>query len=112
LGNDGSLIRGSELEQVLQNAEGWRAMSEQQREVWANDLITAANQAGAYLIKIAEGFDDLAQAVWSTLPEHYRPSSDKEGVKKSYATGGLATKTGPAWLDGTVNEPEYVLNAK
>ena len=112
LGNDGSLIRGSELEQVLQNAEGWRAMSEQQREVWANELITAANQAGAYLIKIAEGFDDLAQAVWSTLPEHYRPSSDKEGVKKSYATGGLATRTGPAWLDGTVNEPEYVLNAK
>ena len=27
-----------------------------------------------------------------------------------YASGGLATSTGPAWLDGTPNRPEYVLN--
>jgi hypothetical protein len=31
---------------------------------------------------------------------------------KKYATGGLATSTGPAWLDGTPQEPEYVLNAR
>ena len=29
-----------------------------------------------------------------------------------YATGGLNTQTGPAWLDGTPSEPEYVLNAR
>jgi len=29
-----------------------------------------------------------------------------------YATGGLATKTGLAWLDGTPSAPEYVLNAR
>jgi len=29
-----------------------------------------------------------------------------------YATGGLATNTGFAWLDGTSSEPEYVLNAR
>lgn len=28
-----------------------------------------------------------------------------------YATGGLNTKTGLAWLDGTPTKPEYVLNA-
>ena len=28
-----------------------------------------------------------------------------------YARGGLATQTGPAWLDGTVKQPEAVLNA-
>ena len=33
------------------------------------------------------------------------------GVKK-YATGGLATQTGPAWLDGTPSKPELVLNAQ
>ena len=27
-----------------------------------------------------------------------------------YATGGLTTQTGPAWLDGTPSNPEYVLN--
>ena len=38
---------------------------------------------------------------------------DLELVKlRGYATGGLNTKTGPAWLDGTPSEPEYVLNAR
>ena len=29
-----------------------------------------------------------------------------------FSTGGLTTKTGLAWLDGTASEPEYVLNAR
>jgi hypothetical protein len=29
-----------------------------------------------------------------------------------YASGGLADFTGPAWLDGTKTNPEYILNAK
>ena len=31
---------------------------------------------------------------------------------KMYATGGLNTETGPAWLDGTPSHPELVLNAR
>jgi len=34
-----------------------------------------------------------------------------QGVKK-FASGGLATQTGPAWLDGTPSKPELVLNAQ
>lgn len=35
------------------------------------------------------------------------------GVRQlEYATGGLNTTTGPAWLDGTKTAPEYVLNAE
>ena len=34
------------------------------------------------------------------------------GFFKKYATGGLNTFTGPAWLDGTPSKPELVLNAK
>lgn len=35
------------------------------------------------------------------------------GVRQlKYATGGLNTTTGPAWLDGTKTAPEYVLNAE
>ena len=36
-----------------------------------------------------------------------------EFLKKNSAfkTGGLADFTGPAWLDGTPNKPEYILNA-
>jgi hypothetical protein len=29
-----------------------------------------------------------------------------------YSTGGINTQTGPAWLDGSLSEPEYVLNAR
>ena len=34
------------------------------------------------------------------------------GLIKRYATGGLNTHTGIAWLDGTANAPELVLNAR
>ena len=36
----------------------------------------------------------------------------KASTKAIYATGGLNTSTGPAWLDGTPSKPEYVLNAR
>ena len=39
-----------------------------------------------------------------------KPQLQKKGVK--FATGGLASYTGPAWLDGTPSRPELVLNAK
>ena len=107
ISENGSLIRGSELETTLANAENWKAMSQQQREVWANDLITATNQAGAYIIKMAEGFDSLSAGIWAMLP-----SSSVTSQKLQYATGGLNKQTGWAWLDGTANEPEYVLNAR
>jgi len=29
-----------------------------------------------------------------------------------YATGGLNTKSGMAWLDGTANAPELILSAR
>lgn len=36
----------------------------------------------------------------------------KKGTYTRFATGGLNTATGPAWLDGTPSKPELVLNAK
>lgn len=41
-------------------------------------------------------------------------NSELSNLKKEYssfATGGLNTTTGPAWLDGTKSKPELVLNA-
>ena len=37
---------------------------------------------------------------------------DRFRISQKYATGGLADFSGPAWLDGTPSEPEYVLNAR
>lgn len=39
-------------------------------------------------------------------------SSEGNITKYAYASGGLNTQTGPAWLDGTVSKPELVLNAQ
>ena len=107
INGNGALIRGSKLEEILANAEGWKAMSEEQKAVWADELITATNQAGAYLIKISEGLDSISAGVWAILP-----NSSITSQKVQYATGGLNTRTGWAWLDGTASEPEYVLNAR
>ena len=107
ISSDGSLITGSELEHILQDTEGWKAMSEQQKEVWGDELITSVNQAGAYLLKMAEGLDGISAGVWALIPK-----SSVVSEKLQYASGGLNTRTGWAWLDGTANEPEYVLNAR
>lgn len=44
----------------------------------------------------------------------YAPSSSEleQIIKGKYATGGLASYTGIAWLDGTSSKPERVLNAQ
>lgn len=41
-----------------------------------------------------------------------RPNGIWSVRQLKYATGGLNTTTGPAWLDGTKTAPEYVLNAE
>lgn len=107
INGDGSLIRGSNLEKILQNAEEWKGMSQEQRDVWANELILSVNQAGAYLIKMSEGFDNLSKGIWALIPESSIPAGERQ-----YTTGGLVTSTGHAWLDGTRSEPEYVLNTR
>ena len=113
IGQNGSLISGSELEQKLKDGENWKSLSEEQKEVWGNDLITAANAAGAYLIKISEGLDGVSKGVWALLPNSSVTSQKLDyGDDGGYSTGGLNAHTGLAMLHGTPNEPEYVLNAR
>ena len=59
--------------------------------------------------------------VWNFLTKEQKVELKEWGAKqfgnmriprKAYATGGLNTYTGPAWLDGTPSKPEYVLNSK
>lgn len=203
IGPDGSLVSNSRLEEVLKDAEGWRGLSEKQKEVWANDLIKVVNQVGAFLLKENEGYGPTSGGVWANIPDTsngfasgssgngngngnnnkfqnttYKDNDndnkwiiqfsdgtntginyyDKEeaektindklnkiynkydisdplssnyinnwkaleqeqktnkwfGAKviKAFKTGGLNTFTGPAWLDGTLSHPEYVLNTQ
>ena len=57
------------------------------------------------IYKIIETFD-------STNSSAARKMLAKMKFLAPYATGGLATHTGPAWLDGTPTKPELVLNAQ
>lgn len=60
--------------------------------------------------------------ITESKPKHKRrkdppvlPKKIKAGrrwVLQAYATGGLNTRSGPAWLDGTPSRPEYILNAE
>ena len=51
-----------------------------------------------------------ALADWKKNKKGKKPTQEK--ALKTFASGGLANFTGPAWLDGTSSKPELVLNAQ
>ena len=56
--------------------------------------------------------DSLSKAVIKIIPTGSGSKGGGNMTMMKYATGGLNTTTGPAWLDGTKSKPELVLNAK
>ena len=63
LTGDGALVRGCELEELLKNAESWKGMSAAQRDAWAKELILSTNQAGAYIISMGNGINELGGTI-------------------------------------------------
>ena len=57
----------------------------------------------------AAGYSRKTVANWSDSKQNKNATTAAKW--KSYATGGLANFTGPAWLDGTPSKPELVLNS-
>ena len=57
----------------------------------------------------AAGYSRKTVASWSDSKQNKNATTAAKW--KSYATGGLANFTGPAWLDGTPSKPELVLNS-
>lgn len=74
--------------------------------------IKGSNDSWKYIgLENHDGTTSCSKCGWK------KPSSSGGGgggssVLMAYATGGLNTKTGPAWLDGTPLHPELVLNAR
>jgi hypothetical protein len=52
---NGSIIEGSDLWNLLRNADEWDSLSEAQKKNWANELILEANEVGAHLIQLSNG---------------------------------------------------------
>ena len=138
--NQGTIIGGSDLWEVLKQADSWEALSEAQKKNWANELILETNEVGAHLIQLSGGnaidFEkvrasiatngDLAIKAINAGADTVRasiaslkgkmggtPAHSYTAEKvEGYASGGTATSTAMALLHGTPQEPEYVLNAR
>ena len=72
------------------------------------EILTAAHDAGWGPKKIKDlnrnaSKDSAFRKAWESIFPNKKWSE--------YATGGLASYTGPAWLDGTPSKPELVLNS-
>ena len=80
------------------------------------EVITAAKKAG-YSAKTLKSIRDSSN--WSKGAKNNFGKAvnkvyglkGKKAFKTTFATGGIANFTGPAWLDGTPSKPELVLNA-
>ena len=87
---------------------------------WAQ-VIQAAKDNGFSMYRMALTFTSKAfQTGYDTVygkgkykkNRAYALKYPKKYSVYAYASGGLASKTGPAWLDGTPSKPELVLNAQ
>ena len=81
-------------------------------------VIKAAKDAGFNRDRIAYTFtsDNARKGYKAVYGENWSTAYDRAKKRKvtayKYATGGLNTQTGPAWLDGTPSKPELILNAR
>lgn len=82
-------------------------------------VFTAASQAGYSKERMALTFTSKAakkgfnaafgDGAWK---KYYNKAVKNKKTAYAYKSGGLASYTGPAWLDGTPSKPELVLNAQ
>ena len=82
-------------------------------EEWDSHLGTLTSVQEMY-VKIAESAQQAIAALsgFDVVNGVIVPRTVPQTDEPAYATGGLNTKTGWAWLDGTANAPELVLNAE
>lgn len=62
-------------------------------------------------LKITEDSEDADASTINAKYEAYIAQAKKTVAVTKYAAGGLVDYTGPAWVDGTVTQPELMLNA-
>lgn len=98
----GGLLKGSELEELLQSAEGWQGMSETQRTVWVEDLMETIKQALAWKER-EEGTNPLATPQKGmSLEEMMANGFISVGQNVGVNTDTAGTIVGKAQKGGTV----------
>lgn len=91
--SNGMLINNSALVSLMKETEAFKGMSYFGKENWVQNFVSQWKAA-------QEGYNIMA--MYSNYGRNV----------PAYATGGLVTDTGLAWLDGTTTSPELVLSAR
>ena len=103
-------VEGSELLNLLRNAEGYDGLSAEAQEEWYKELTNLFKEGIQVEFVSSEKEENGGE------PQISLGASRGLGrfaiYQTAFATGGLADFTGPAWLDGTKTNPEYVLSAR
>lgn len=126
-GNDGST--GSDTVGLITKKKGYyykqSGLSEKERKKKANRNGKYKKAATLQVMEVDGGWAKIGESKWVPIKDHFKkPKQEPEGLSAkgkeiwaalsyvAFASGGLNTFTGPAWLDGTKQKPEYVLNAE
>lgn len=76
-------------------------------EEWGGNTYVLVKKGNEQAYVMKQDLDDKRD------PNGYQYVKDRAPLYiKKYASGGYVDYTGPAWVDGTKNKPEYMLNAK
>ena len=111
--NRGSAINRSK-KQVLSDIVGGSGADP---FTWKNILSAILDASGINRYNLAYTYGKGSAAEDAVFKKYNINTTDKKkkfyknSKYKAFATGGLASYTGPAWLDGTPSKPELVLNA-
>ena len=101
---------GDTLDGLNEATEEWDAHLSILEEV--QSMYQGIAESAQHAIQQLSGFQVVNGVIVPKTPVPQNDNNEPSDDAPEYATGGLNTKTGWAWLDGTANHPELVLNAE
>ena len=115
---EAGLIRGSRLEQILKNAEGFQGMSKIQQMDWLKELQQQAAQAIVYMRLTTEKIDTAVELNRQNYfggttpePEYNGGSSGSSGGGGSSSGGGGSSSGGSSYSSSTAQTQQMLKNA-
>lgn len=110
-GSTGGSSPGTQSPQTPpETPKSWSDLSRDEQFEAIRHMTTADEKAISKLLSIELGELDLTNPIIFT--KVFKLLNEGKYKLSKFASGGLVTSTGPAWLDGSLSSPEMVLNAK
>ena len=127
--DEGDTGAGSDTVGLVTTKSGFyykkQGLSKKERKQKNNRNGKYKKKATLQVMEVDGGWVKIDEQKWIPVKGNFKkPKKEPDGLSAkgkdiwtalsfvAFATGGLNTFTGPAWLDGTKQKPEYVLNAE